>query len=189
MALAARNQAKLASLVKTLQQQGVVANAYPVDAADPASVRSLITDVEAAVGGLSTVHYNAAVSHQGPLSQMSDDEVTSGLLVNIGGALATVRAAEKIFAGRGGTIFLTGGGLALFPNPNFVTLGLSKAGIRWVAQALFAPMKERNIHLASVTVNRVITPGSSDAASVADAFWALQSELLDQWSWEHSYPG
>jgi NADP-dependent 3-hydroxy acid dehydrogenase YdfG len=187
--LAARNAERLDALADPMKRNGLDIETRHVDAADPASVRAVIAQTDKDLSGLDTVHYNAAVLRQSSLFDLDDADVTTDLAVNISGALAAVRATHEVVDGRGGTVLLTGGGLALNPNPDYVTLGLGKVAIRWLAEGLFERLAAADIHIASVTVNRIIAPGSPDASGVADSFWALQTQSRDRWSWEHPYPG
>jgi hypothetical protein len=45
-------------------------------------------------------------------------------------------------------------------------------------------LKEQGIHIGTVTVGRLVSPGSDDAAEVAEAFWAMESAPPDAWGWE-----
>lgn len=187
--LAARNEGKLRELASDLADRGVDASVATVDAGDPAAVAELIEEVAASDGGLDTVHYNAAVLRSAPFFDITDEEIAEALAVNIGGALAAIRAARRVFGGRGGTVLLTGGGLALHPSADAVTLGLGKAGIRHMAEALHASLANIGIHLATVTVNVAVDPGSAKADGVADRFWSLQTQEPAAWTWEGSYSG
>jgi NAD(P)-dependent dehydrogenase (short-subunit alcohol dehydrogenase family) len=40
------------------------------------------------------------------------------------------------------------------------------------------------IHIATLTVTRLVSPGSGDAHAAAEAFWKLHSEAPDHWNWE-----
>lgn len=92
----------------------------------------------------------------------------------MGGALVAVQAVAPFMFERGeGSILLTGGGFALNPLPEFLSLSIGKAGIRALAQGLFEEFKSKGVHIATVTVSTTVTPGSREAEAVADHFWAL----------------
>ena len=56
--------------------------------------------------------------------------------VNIGGALVAAQAVAPKMSERGlGTILLTGGGFALQPLPDYLSLSIGKAGIRALAMS------------------------------------------------------
>jgi hypothetical protein len=82
---------------------------------------------------------------------------------------------------------LTGGGFALEPNPEYLSLGIGKAGIRAMAHGLFGSFQEKGIHVATVTVAAVVAPGSKNAEAVAEHFWQLYSEPKGSWTAEVKY--
>lgn len=186
--LASRRPDRLAASVAELTAAGVTAEAQTVDVSEGASVRDLVARIDRDAERLDAIHFNAAVVRQGSLFGMTDQEIAGDLLTDIGGALHAIRAAREVFRDRGGAVLLTGGGLALHPHPEFVTLGIGKAGVRHVAEALHATLAAEGVHLATVTVNQKIAPGSADAVGVADRLWALQAEPRAGWTWEATYP-
>jgi short-subunit dehydrogenase len=101
--------------------------------------------------------------------------------------LAAVQAAEPTMTARkAGSVLLTGGGFALHPHPDYLSLSIGKAGIRALAQGLFEPFKDRNVHVATVTVAGFVT-NESDAAAVGDAFWTLHAQPAGSWEVETVY--
>jgi len=70
-----------------------------------------------------------------------------------------------------------------------LSLSIGKAGVRALTQALFAPFRERSVHIASVTVVTQVVADSKEARDVADAFWALHEAQPDTWVAEVTYPG
>ena len=116
------------------------------------------------------------------------DTFVSDLAVNIGGALAAAQAVVPNMSKRGsGTILLTGGGYALEPNPEFLSLSTGKAGIRALAHGLFDAMKQKGIHVATVTVAAAVTPGSKNAEAVGEHFWQLHNQPKGSWTAEVKY--
>jgi short-subunit dehydrogenase len=66
---------------------------------------------------------------QATLADQPRDSFVSDLAVNIGGALAAAQAvAQKMLESRSGTILLTGGGFALSPNPDDLSLSIRQGG-------------------------------------------------------------
>ncbi len=122
------------------------------------------------------------------LDEQPRDTFNSDLAVNIGGALVAAHAVAPKMTERGsGTILFTGGGFALEPHPEYLSLSIGKAGIRALAHGLFESMKAKGIHVATVTVAAFVNPGSKDAAAVADHFWALHSQPEGSWTVEVKY--
>jgi short-subunit dehydrogenase len=186
--LSARNETKTQELANQLKAKEYKAEVRTVDAGDPSSVANLVAGVEREFGGIDVLHYNAASLRQATLADQPLDSFTSDLAVNIGGAMAAIQAAAPNMAERGsGTILLTGGGLALHPHPDYLSLSIGKAGIRALALGLFESFKEKGIHVATVTVAGSVAPGSEDAKAVGEQFWTFHSQPAGAWEVEAVY--
>ena len=88
---------------------------------------------------------------------------------------------------KSGVILLTGGGFALAPHPDYLSVSIGKAGIRALALGLFEPFLEKGIHVATVTVCTLVSPESKEASAVAEHFWHLYSQPKGSWTVETSY--
>jgi NAD(P)-dependent dehydrogenase (short-subunit alcohol dehydrogenase family) len=184
--LSSRNVEHLTILVAELKGEGISAHAIPTDATDPASLRTAVAEASRLAGGLSALLYNAAVVRQQDLFSMTDAEVASDLTVNVMGGLHAIRAGVAEFGNRGGTMLVTGGGLALQPHAEWASLGVGKAGLRNLVQGLAAPLAERGIRIAIATVATLISPGSTEADGVAETLWQLAHDPAT--GWEAIYP-
>ena len=187
--LSARNAAKTQVLADQLKAKGYKADVRTVDASDPSSVASLVADVEKSFSGIEVVHYNAASMRKAIITEQSRETFNGDLAINIGGALAAVQAVIPNMSERGsGSILLTGGGYSLKPNPDYLSLSIGKAGIRALAHGLFESLAQISIHIATVTVEASVVPGSKEVHAVAEHFWTLHSQPKDKWTAEVNFP-
>ena len=153
--LAARSVAKTQGLAERLISKGYKAHVRKVDSSDPNSVAELVDEVQKQHGSIDVLHYNAASMRKATLSEQPRDSFNGDLAVNIGGALVAAQAvAPKMEEQRSGAILLTGGGFALAPSPDYLSISIGKAGIRALAHGLFEPFREKGIHVATVTIPR-----------------------------------
>lgn len=191
--LSARNAARLQSDAAGLREEGIEATTVQVDASDAHAVAQLVTSIGPE---LEVLHYNGGILHYDAagalktrsISDETVDTLESDIKVNLSSALAAVHAAVPVMAAqKRGTILLTGGGLGVQPSADFLTLSVGKAGVRALALALFPTLKERGIHLATVTVARLVGPGSREASDVAEAFWDLHAQKPADWRLETVY--
>ena len=188
--LSARNPTNTRELADRLKAKGYRAEVRTVNSADPESVAALIADVEKQFGAIDVLHYNAASLRKATVWEQSRATFVQDLAVNIGGALVAIQAvAERMSERRSGTIVLTGGGLALAPNSEFISLSIGKAGIRAMVLGTFESLKRKGIHIATVTVSAAVAPDSEAAEAVAERFWQLHSQPIDRWTAEMTYPG
>ncbi len=175
----ARNPEKSAALAADLAAQGQRLDLHAVDAGDFAALGAAIRAVEADLGPIDVLVYNAYSATPAPPSQIPLEGLVADFRVNVGGALAAVQAVLPAMKARGrGTILLTGGGLALDPTPWLPasSLAVGKAGIRNLAQSLHKEMEGTPIRVGTVTITGKILPGTPLAPdTIAERFWDLHA--------------
>lgn len=187
--LSARNIDKLNTLANGLKPSNAQVEIRAVDAGDSAKVAALVNEVETSFGAIDVIHYNAANLHQDTVDTQALETFNSDLAVNIGGALAAIQAVKSKMEKQGaGTILLTGGGFGIYPSPDYLSLSIGKAGIRALALGLFESSKEKNIHVATVTVCTFVSPETQQTAEIAENFWKLHSQSKEEWTAEVTYP-
>lgn len=187
VALIGRGEARLAALAAELTEAGIAAFAVPADATQPEGLRAALATADRLTDGLTAVHFNAAVVRQQDLFSMSDAAVVDDLAIDIAAGLHSIRAAVAQFRQRGGgTVLVTGGGLAIAPHADWAVLGLGKAALRNLVQALAVPLAAEGIRIATVSVATLVAPGSAQAVGVADSLWQLATAA--DAPWELSFP-
>ena len=192
--LAARNVARLQADAAKLRAEGIEATTVQVDAADARSVANVVASIGPE---LEVLHYNGGILHYDSagvlqtrsLADETIDTLVADTNVNVSSALAAIHAAVPTMTAQGrGTVLLTGGGLAVQPSADFLTLSVGKAGTRAIALALFPALKQRGVHVATVTVARFpVRPNSRESNEVADAFWQLHAQRPAEWRAEIVY--
>jgi short-subunit dehydrogenase len=186
--LAARSADKLKDLAAQLSAKGYKVETANLDTSSGNDVEALIENVKRRNGSVDVIHYNAASMRQSKVADQPTETFNSDLAVNIGGAEAAAKAAEKIMTSQSsGSLLLTGGGYSLAPSPDYISLSIGKAGIRALALGLFEDFKAKGIHVGTVTVSAMVEPGSKHAHAVAEHFWRLHNEKLGSWTNEVRY--
>ncbi|NIE63068.1 SDR family NAD(P)-dependent oxidoreductase [Burkholderia sp. Ax-1719] len=188
--LSSRSDSKLRSAIENLRSAGAEVNFETVDSANAAAVQQLIQKYSSE---LAVVHYNSGVLHYdgegqvltSPLSSQDVSALTSEMSVNLVNAMVAIKTAQEALTPHGGTILLTGGGLGIEPSADFINISIAKAGLRAAAKALFEPLRDVNIHMATVTVCTFVSPDTDKSQEIGDAFWALHAqESPATWDWE-----
>lgn len=175
----ARGPDKSAALAAEIAAQGGTLDLRAVDADDFDALGRAVAAVDAQLGPIEVLIYNAYSATPALPSQLALDALMADFRVNVGGALAAVRAVLPLMQARGtGTLLLTGGGLALDPTgwPAASSLAIGKAGIRNLAQSLHKELEETPIRVATVTVTGQILPGTAlSSERIAEKFWDLHT--------------
>ena len=185
----ARNATKTRELAGLLEAKGYKADGRTVDVADPESVASLIAGVERDFGSVDVLHYNVASMRTANISTQDPSTFIPDLAINIGGALiATQAVLKKMSERRSGTILLTGGGYAVAPNPERLSLSIGKAGIRSLTLALFEGLKAQGVHIGTIAVLSGVAAGSKEVEAIGDHFWKLHNQPTGSWTAEIKSP-
>jgi short-subunit dehydrogenase len=90
-------------------------------------------------------------------------------------------------AGRG-TILVTGSALEFRATAAYAGLAVQKAAVRSLTLTLAEELRPVGIHVATVTVEGLIQPGTHyDPERIAEQFWDLHAEPRDSWRTEVRY--
>lgn len=178
LALSARNPDKLAGFVNEFAD----AHAFPADAGDPESLRAAFEQIQTQLGRVDVLVYNIGIMVEALPSQIDPVQVMTEFQINVLGALV---CAQQVIPGmrdrRSGTILITGGGLALYPTPQYASLALDKAALRNLTFSLAAELAPANIQVGMVTIAGLVAPNTPfDPDRIAEAYWQLHTEPADQ---------
>lgn len=183
--LMARNEEALKSYADDFKAKGIEVYTKAADASNDENMTKAIDEAIAEYGTPDVFAYNVGVTIP---DSMQDAGITPAVLreryqVDVVGAYNCIQhiATEK-FAKKNGTILITGGGLGMYPSPDYLPLSMDKAALRAMVQALNPVMKEKGIFLGTLTVCNVIADGSSCAPDIlAEKYWQQYIERKD---WE-----
>lgn len=94
------------------------------------------------------------------------------------GALTSVKQVVPSFVERKeGTILVTGGGLALSPNPAYASLSIGKAGVRSLVYSLAQELAPHNVYVGTVTIGGYVSKGTFyDPDRIAEEYWNLHRQ-------------
>jgi NAD(P)-dependent dehydrogenase (short-subunit alcohol dehydrogenase family) len=188
-ALVARRAEALEGYTTALAQDDVVTYGFAGDAGDGDSLRGAFAQIATQVGAPDVLVYNAARVHSGVPSALSEDEALEDFRINVVGALVAAQAViPHMRAVQRGTILITGGGLALYPSPQYASLALGKAALRSLAFTLGAELEADGIHVATVTIAGSVQPGTYfDPDRIAEVYWGLHQQPREAWEREVLY--
>jgi NADP-dependent 3-hydroxy acid dehydrogenase YdfG len=185
--LGARDGQRLAEQRETLASEGIRADIAIVDATDSLACGDFVEAIEREHGPIDLFNYNAAVIRQARLLDLAPEAVAPDLMTDVGGAVFALQAMLPRMTARGsGCVILSGGGLALDPWPDYLTLSIGKAGLRALGAAVAKDPAFADIHIVHAILHTAI---DSDAgARIADLYWALAQEDKASWRSEVTFP-
>ena len=173
--LLARREDALINYVKELGEAGIEADYHVVDCSDIGSVKSAIAAVSQKYGGIDVLVYNTAVLQGGSPLTLTPDELVNRYQVDVAGALCAVQQVVPYMKEqKSGAILLTGGGLALDPSPDVLSISIHKAALRALAAALHKELSGDGIYTGIVTIKGGIgTDDYYSPARIAALFYQL----------------
>lgn len=141
------------------------------DVTDAASVDAAFTQVEAELGPVEVVVANAGITKDMLLLRMSEDDFTSVVDTNLGGAFRVVKRASKgMLKAKFGRVVLISSVVGLFGGPGQINYSSSKAALVGMARSITRELGGRGI-----TAN-VVAPGFIETDMTAELPEATQAE-------------
>lgn len=179
IAMVARSETKLQDYQATLRQAAIAAHYFVADAGDKAALESAFAAIASQLGRVDVLVYNAAVPRMQSVLETSFESLVSDFQANVAGALVSVQAmlSGMQTAEKSGTILFTGGGFALYPQPDFASLAIGKAGIRSLAQTLGAVLQPQGIKVGTITICGVVDEADAkyNPTAIAEVYWTFHA--------------
>ncbi|HWG26116.1 SDR family oxidoreductase [Actinospica sp.] len=189
VALFGRDAARLDKYASGLTAEGRTARAYSVDAADPEALKSALTRAADELGTPEALVYNAALIRNDKPTELDAPELAHAFAVNVTGAAVAAQTVLPLLRDSRGSLLFTGGGLALYPSPDYTSLSAGKAALRAYVQALHKQQEGSDVHVTTVTIGGFI--GGDDPRfspeTLAAAYLNLHHQPRDQWQAELLY--
>jgi len=139
-------------LVKQVLDGGGRALAVQADVSDPAQVRRLFEETEAAFGGVDVLVNNAGVMQLATIAEATDDQFDHQVGINLKGVFNAMREAARRLRPGGRIISFSTSVVGLY-QPTYGIYAATKAGVEAMTHVLANEMRGRDI-----TVNAV-APG------------------------------
>jgi 3-oxoacyl-[acyl-carrier protein] reductase len=159
VAVAARNEEKLAALVKDIVAAGGQAFAAKMDVADAEQVKAGFKQVLEKFGGLDILVNNAAITRDGLAVRMKQDDWETVIRTNLTGAhLCIQQALGTMMRARAGRIINIASIVAQMGNSGQANYVAAKAGLIGLTKAIAMEIASRNITVNAIAPGFIKTP-------------------------------
>jgi 3-oxoacyl-[acyl-carrier protein] reductase len=159
VAVAARNEEKLASLVSEIESGGGAALAVKMDVADGEQVKAGFKQVLDKFGRLDILVNNAAITRDGLSMRMKPDDWEAVLKTNLTGAhLCIQQALSTMMRARAGRIINISSVVAQSGNSGQANYVAAKAGLIGLTKAVAIEIASRNVTVNAVAPGFIETP-------------------------------
>jgi NAD(P)-dependent dehydrogenase (short-subunit alcohol dehydrogenase family) len=191
VALAARRGGELGPLAAETGGK-----AFTCDATNRAEVVKLFSEVEAGLGALDAVVYNASYRTRGPFVALDPSEVERSLTVTaFAGFLVAQEAAKRMVPRGQGAILFTGASASVKGYAQSAPFAMGKFALRGMAQSMARELGPQGIHVAHVVIDGGIRstrrsdptdrPDSTlDPDAIAESYLHLLQQQRSAWAWE-----
>ncbi len=159
VAVAARNEEKLAALAQEIASKGSVAFAVKMDVADAEQVKAGFKAVLDRFGKLDILVNNAAITRDGLAMRMKQDDWDAVIRTNLTGAyLCTQQALLTMIRARAGRIINIASVVAQMGNAGQANYVAAKGGLIGLTKAIAMEIASRNVTVNAVAPGFIATP-------------------------------
>ena len=159
VAVAARNEEKLAALVQEITAKGSEALVVKLDVADAEQVKAAFKAVLEKFGKLDILVNNAAITRDGLAMRMKQDDWEAVIRTNLTGAhLCTQQALATMMRARAGRIINIASVVAQTGNAGQANYVAAKAGLIGLTKAIAMEIASRDVTVNAVAPGFIETP-------------------------------
>jgi len=144
------------ALVQKIIAAGGKAAAAKADIADPAAVRHLFDQTEAAFGGVDVLINNAGIMSLAPIAATEDASFDRQIAVNLKGTFNTLREAATRLR-EGGRIVNFSSSVVGLLMPSYAVYAATKAGVEAMTAIFAKELRGRNVTVNAVAPGPVAT--------------------------------
>lgn len=188
--LISRNPSNLGKLKNDLDALHISSDFHVADVADQTSLITALDGLQEKYGPADLVLYNASAISVVDILNQKWEEIHRCIEVCTAGAFYTaIHTLPKMLESNQGKLFFTGGGSALNGDPEWTALGIGKAGMRNLVQALSKRVMGSSVHVAQLTVCGAVNPKDTkyNPDAIAEVYWKLYQEKAGEYSAEIKY--
>jgi short-subunit dehydrogenase len=186
VALVARNEARLHSMVDELAAAGVTAGAFHADLMNTPTVAEGFGRIHDRFGAVDVLEYSPAPHDPvpgvntivGPV-EMTVENVQPQIEFYLYGAMAAVAQVLPSMLERGaGTLLFSTGASSARPNARMANVGVGSPALRHWALSLHEALVDKGVYVAHVPLAVLIGSGgeANDADTIAETYWDLYTK-------------
>ena len=184
VALIARNQDNLDSLVSTLTSEGITAQGFSADVRDTASLQAALDEAVEHLGPIEVLQYSPvpAKEFMRPVLETAAEDLTGPVELSIYGP---VTAARRVIPGMRmlgrGTILFVNGSSAVRPSGAVTGTSIAFAGEGAYAQLLHEALTPEGIHVGQLIIPLGSGSGDPDHEpdALAERLWRIHTDQED----------
>ena len=176
--LISRNISKLEKIKDGLIQRNNYVKIFSCDISDEKQLNQTIDKILEENNVIDTVLYNAAHIKQGNILDESFKTIVDDFKINVASLVTIVQRFRPALSRSEGALLITGGGIGIKPNPDYVSLSLGKAALRNLTQSIHKTLSIDHIFVSTILVNSHVSIEKElhNPKKIAGIFWNLYKD-------------
>jgi short-subunit dehydrogenase len=176
--MVSRTQGKLEKYQQQLSVLGIPSTYEVADLSDTKQLIAALNKFRIQHDSIDVLMYNAVDYRIKHILDETIEDLSTGFTISVGHVLVAVRELLPELEKSLGSVLLTGGGAAIFPNANIGSISLGKAGLRNLAYQLHQALASKGIYVGTLTISGWIKADSKTHAPgmLAEKFWEMNKE-------------
>lgn len=176
--LLSRNINNLTKLKRSLTQNAGDIDVYSADVADTVQLTNQFELIKRRYERIDVIIYNAASIVNRTILDEREEAVLYDFRVNVVGLLTTAVCFESQLKKSAGALLVTGGGIAIYPKPDYASLSITSAALFAMVRCLSFSLKSLGVFVGTILVNGKIAENCPlrKPQYIADQFWRLYNE-------------
>lgn len=173
--LISRNKKNLETLSLALSTANIENYHEVADVSNSDELHIAINTLNHHLKGVDVLFYNVGNVKQKHILEEDPQSLTDDFLINVVGLQQSYNYLRNTLKDKKGSVLVSGGGFAMFPNEDYGSLSLGKAAIRNLAVQLNHIGKNDDIYVGILNIAGHITRDSASHTpeKVAEKFWTL----------------
>lgn len=143
---------------QSINENPGIAKGYVVDVSNPENVNAVFENIKRDLGGVDVFIANAGISIRNKFLDISPEQWSKVLSINLNGVFYTSQAAAKMMVEQGkGVILMTASTNGVTGHPFYADYNASKAGVNLLARTMALELAP-NIRVNTICPGYVLTP-------------------------------
>lgn len=193
VAILARNKEKLQAFEAKHGGSGIT-KGYSCDVTNRQQMETAVTQIEADLGPIHTMVYNAGNGVWKKYNQVTESEFDMCMNTNTRGLLTAAQLiCPKMEKNGEGVVAVTGATASWRGKPFTAAFAAAKSAQRMLSQSLARDLGPKNVHVFYVIVDGGVdkneemgkeSPGKLDPNAIAETYWNLAQQPKSCWTFE-----
>lgn len=176
--LISRNESNLHLLKQSLTGDDDYVFTYKADVANKTELKSVLESILENFQRIDVLFFNAAHITKKSILRETEVSLINDFTINVIGLFTAVQALKENLIKSKGVVLVSGGGVALYPFPEYSSYSISSSALRSMVLCLNSSLQENGAYAGILLINGAIDKNNQtyNPQNIANIFWQLYVE-------------